>query len=79
MDAPDPKARGVLHLGGGSKVSGQGWGRLVMGRAEELSQGGGEKKKRQQHLHPLALTLELSKEDERGDWEQGLIRVWPCT
>lgn len=36
MDAPDPKARGVLHLGGGSKVSGQGWGRLVMGRAEEL-------------------------------------------
>lgn len=36
MDAPDPKARGVLHLGEGSKVSGQWSGRLILERAEEL-------------------------------------------
>lgn len=60
---------------------GLGWRReLVRGRAGKLrlAKEVGRKRTANNTSTPFALGLELPKEDERGDWEQGLIKGWPC-
>lgn len=60
---------------------GLGWRReLVRGRAgkQRLAREVGRKRTANSTSTPFALGLELPKEDEQGDWEQGLIQGWPC-